>query len=172
MTSFVVSGACENEAVSDVRREAEMSPDGIYRYRLSRTWDDTPHATFIMLNPSIADAMVDDRTIKRCMSFARGWGLGGINVVNLYALRSTDPNGLWCVADPVGPDNDQHLRDAGSSGALLVAAWGAHAKKDRIAEVLALPGFEKLTCLATTKAGQPRHPLYLDGGLTPVPWPA
>lgn len=157
--------------MSQIQRHAEFSPDRTYRYRLSRVWGEGPRATFVMLNPSTADEHVEDRTIGRCIAFAKQWGLEGLNVVNLYALRSTDPAGLWRVADPVGPQNDSYLHEAATSGDLIVAAWGAHAKKDRVAEVLAIPGLNKLTCLATTKQGYPRHPLYLSGSLTPMPWP-
>ena len=154
--------------------DALLSPDGRYRYWLTRDWARGPVATFIMLNPSTADASVDDPTIRRCIGFARAWGMGGLKVVNLYALRSTDPKALWTADDPVGPDNDFHLRDAaGWANRLswpLVAAWGANAKPDRIAVVRRLDGMNRLTALGVTKDGQPRHPLYLRADATLQPW--
>ncbi|MGX9884051.1 DUF1643 domain-containing protein [Streptomyces sp. NPDC002276] len=148
-----------------------------YRYRLSRTWGDGPTAVFVMLNPSTADGLKDDATIRRLAGpngFARHMGAGSLLVVNLYAWRATDPNDLWTVDDPVGPDNDTHLRAAAKaaadSGGPLVGAWGVNAKPDRIAAVLALPGMDRLTALAVTKSGQPKHPLYLKTTLTPQPW--
>lgn len=151
-------------------REAELSADHKYRYRLSRVWLDGPRVTFIMLNPSTADDQIDDPTIRRCINFAKNWGYGGLNVVNLYALRATDPFELWKAEDPIGPENERYLAEAARSGELLVAAWGAHAKKERAREVAMLPGFEKLTCLRVTKDGAPSHPLYLRRSLTPIPW--
>lgn len=155
---------------------AWFSGCGTYRYRLGRRWGlavDTP-VTFVMLNPSTADAREDDPTIRRCIGFARSWGFGRLVVVNLYALRSTDPRGLWRHADPVGPDNDEHLADAAfvaaSQDAPLVAAWGANARPDRVAEVLALPHMDRLTALGTTKSGAPRHPLYLRADAAPEPY--
>lgn len=154
-----------DQATSDLVRGAAISHDGRYRYLLSRQWDDRPAATFIMLNPSTADDMVDDPTIRRCMGFARAWGCGGLIVVNLYALRSTNPRALWEAEDPVGPENDFHLAMAARAfehRAPLVAAWGTHAKADRIAHVLTIPGIaDRVQCLGTTKSGAPRHPLYL-----------
>lgn len=147
-----------------------------YRYRLGRNWADGwgKPAVFVMLNPSTADAFVDDPTIVRCRNFAKAWGCDRLIVVNLYALRSTDPRGLWKAEDPVGPENDAHLEDAAYTAAEydgpLVAAWGANAKPDRVAQVLALPGMERLMALGTTKAGAPRHPLYLPGTARPEPW--
>lgn len=153
-------------------KRAVLSEDGIYRYWLSRSWSPLPHATFVMLNPSMADAAVDDSTVRRCMGFAHDWGLGGVDIVNLYAFRSTKPADLWVAHDPVGPDNNGYLERAAASAHLLVAAWGAFAKPSRIAQVLKMPGFEHLTCLQTTQAGHPRHPLYVPKNRVPVPWPS
>ncbi|MDN5892863.1 MAG: DUF1643 domain-containing protein [Nocardioides sp.] len=152
---------------------AVLSDCGRYRYRLTRDWDTTqPRATFVMLNPSTADATVDDRTISRCITYAMDWGMGGLMVVNLYAYRATDPDDLWLVEDPIGPLNDQHLGEvlSGAQGGPVVAAWGVNAKPERIAQVLRYAG--PLTALAVTKDGQPGHPLYLPKTARPQPWPA
>lgn len=157
---------------------ALLSPDGLYRYSLTRTWGARGGAvaTFVMLNPSTADAAIDDPTIVRCRNFAKSWGCQGLRVVNLYALRSTDPKGLWLAPDPVGPDNDEWLRSYASDAAVhgwpLVAAWGANAKPARVARVLALPGMGDLCALGVTKSGAPRHPLYLQSDTALAPWPS
>lgn len=146
--------------------------EGPYRYNLWRLWDDRPHAVFIMLNPSTADASEDDPTIRRCMGFARSWGYGGICVVNLFAYRSTDPRALASVPDPVGPRNDQQI-DATLGGAdLVVAAWGAHGTLGaRSATVRALVEKHRpLYHLGLTKNGSPRHPLYLRSDTQPTRW--
>ncbi|MGF6870951.1 DUF1643 domain-containing protein [Paraburkholderia sp. MM5477-R1] len=92
---------------------AIISECGGYRYILTRAADSMcpmkTAAVFVMLNPSTADEEQDDPTIRRCRGFARLWDCNGISVANLYALRSTDPAGLWVHPDPVGPDNDAHL---------------------------------------------------------------
>lgn len=158
-----------------VQRTAVISECGRYRYRLGRAWDhNAPVATFIMLNPSTADANIDDPTIRRCLGYARAWGCGSLTVVNLFAWRATDPAELATADDPVGPDNDEWITVAAGNArqqrAPLVAAWGANATPERIAPVLTLPGMDRLTALALTKSGQPRHPLYLRADLTPQPW--
>lgn len=158
-----------------VLRGAVLSDCERYRYLLTRDWDDSkPTAVFVMLNPSTADAFTDDPTIRRCLRYARDWGCGGLMVANLYAWRATQPTDLWTTDDPVGPENDAHLyavaKAAADSGGALVAAWGANARADRIAAVLKLPGMDRLTALDVTKAGQPKHPLYLKAELTPQPW--
>lgn len=161
-----------------VRREAVLSPDSLYRYSLVRRWaaGGIP-ATFVMLNPSTADDTLDDPTIRRCVGFARVLGATGLIVVNLYAYRATKPADLWRAEDPVGPEADTYLRlvarRAATQDGPLIAAWGAHAKADRVDHVRALAdevGAE-LTALGVTKAGAPRHPLYLPSTARPQPWP-
>lgn len=160
-----------------VQYTAIISPDGQYRYRLARTWSDEPPATFIMLNPSTADAEVDDPTIRRCMGYARRWGCGGLVVVNLYGLRATNPADLWRTDDPVGPKNDDILTmalyRARSSTAPVIAAWGAHARPDRVEFVryAARGSGVQLRALKVTKAGAPGHPLYLRADAELKPWP-
>lgn len=155
---------------------AVLSQCGAYRYWLTRDWTSGgKRAVFIMLNPSTADAIQDDPTIRRCIDFAKRFGCDGLLVVNLYALRSTDPDALWNHPDPVGPENDAHIQwalwAAEMSDAPVIAAWGANARQDRVDEVLELPGMLACQALGLTKAGQPRHPLYLRRDAELVPWP-
>jgi len=156
-----------------VTRSAVISPDGVYRYLLERRWGGGPAVAWIMLNPSTADADTDDQTLRRISVFSRGWGFGRLIVANLYALRATDPAQLWTAADPVGPDNDRHIADAVSCHE-VIAAWGANAKPDRVAQVLALigrqPGVGHLHCLGVTKSGAPKHPLYVAGNTPMTLW--
>lgn len=59
---------------------------GDYRYLLWREWDiSNKTVSFIMLNPSRADAQINDPTITRCINFALSWGYGRLEVVNLFA---------------------------------------------------------------------------------------
>lgn len=154
---------------------AIISACGTYRYQLSRE----PHdlyatcgpALFIMLNPSTADAALDDPTIRRCRGFAKAWDCAGIVVANLYALRATNPNDLLVHADPVGPDNDMHLAAMIREHETVVCAWGANAKPERVALVSKM--FHRLSrpmCLGTTKDGAPRHPLYIRADQPLINW--
>src|SRR5262245_38555366 len=91
-------------------RSAVFSPCRKYRYSLTRIWDaERPNVMFVGLNPSTADDQVDDPTVRRCIGFARKWRFGGMIIVNLFAYRSTDPNRLQEILDPVGPENDEHI---------------------------------------------------------------
>lgn len=138
-----------------------------YRYRLTRHWEpDGPTVAFVMLNPSTADEMVADPTVRRCIGFAKREGAGQLVVVNLFALRSTDPAQLARADDPIGPGNDQHILTAARDASLVVAAWGAHpAAADRADDVRAMLtaiGHPLYRIGPPTKDGHPRHPLYLN----------
>lgn len=154
---------------------AIISQCGTYRYRLTREAHDMcptcGTALFIMLNPSTADASLDDPTIRRCRGFATTWDCNGIVVANLYALRATNPAELWKHADPVGPDNDMYLAALIREHETIVCAWGANAKPERIAQVRKM--FNRNSrpmCLGTTKDGAPRHPLYVRGDQPLIDW--
>lgn len=159
--------------------DALISDCGRYRYWLARSWSDEPRVVFVMLNPSTADARLDDPTIRRCLGFARTWGAGGLVVVNLFALRATNPAALLAVADPVGPDNDAHLIGHAGGCALndpplaVVAAWGAkgtHLGRDRRVVTMLRARGVHLQCLGKTAEAHPRHPLYVRGDAPLVPF--
>lgn len=144
-------------------RSAVFSPDRVYRYELWRQWGESPIVAFIGLNPSTADETVDDPTIRRCIGFAKSWGCGGLVMLNLFAYRATDPRQLLIAEDPVGPDNDAHLKSAVARSDMTVAAWGVHGKlQNRGWHVVGMLGEgAHLQALGLTKDGYPRHPLYL-----------
>lgn len=159
-----------------LERSAVISGDGRYRYELRRVWNsDRPTVGWIMLNPSTADADHDDPTIRRCVSFARAWGYGGIVVRNLFAYRATDPRALRFQTDPVGPANDEHLMGGAHGGdGITICAWGAHGTyRNRDLAVVALLCRDpdvRVHHLGLTKDGAPRHPLYVRGDTPPTEW--
>lgn len=151
---------------------ATFSPCRKYRYILWREWNTLlrpmHYAMFIGLNPSTADETNDDPTIRRCVGFARDWGYGGICMTNLFAFRATSPKTMKAAEDPIGPDNDRALIDAGESAGVIIAAWGVHgAHLGRDEEIWKM--FPHLSYLKMTKYGYPAHPLYLPRGLKPIP---
>lgn len=82
-------------AVTVTLSGATISQEGEFRFRLWRhVVPDHPPVTFVMLNPSTADADENGPTIRRCLGFARRWRQHGILVVNLFTLRATDPSDL------------------------------------------------------------------------------
>jgi hypothetical protein len=148
----------------DTTRNAIISADGKYRYQLSRIWDEEkPNILFIMLNPSTADADVDDPTIRRVMNFSKSWGYGGVFVGNLYAFRSTDPKALRNTDDPVGEDNIEHIKKLIGVTERVVYAWGNNQKEPEWLSSLVDTPY----CIDISKKGLPKHPLYLKSELHP-----
>lgn len=182
----------ENPMTTEPRREgrdagtATIDASGRFRYRLTRNWSASVsdmlggHVCWIMLNPSTADAAQDDPTIRRCIAFSKAWGFGGLVVVNLFALRATDPRHLRLprnhsqsdYLDVVGERNDEVLESETDSAAQVIAAWGNHgALYERCERALEIVGPLRLYHLGLTKQGQPRHPLYVKGDVKPELWP-
>ena len=155
--------------------------DGRYRYLLERGNGERP-VCFVMLNPSTADATENDPTIRKCLGFARRWGRSHLVVVNLFALRATDPRTLWAdgVEDPVGPLNKDYVQFAADSvcrnGGFVVAAWGARGGYMQQDETVRAWLSEWPTqCLGLTENFKPRHPLRLPyktrlGAWGDYPW--
>lgn len=161
------------------RSSAVISKCERYRYRLDRIWDDSlPPLSFGMLNPSTADHERNDATIERCERRARLLGFGSLIVWNLFAFRATTPNILKVQADPVGPDNDHHIREVlgeiQTRGGTVIVGWGSHGpfldRPKRIQEIANAIQISFL-CLGITNSGQPKHPLYVSYDRSPISWP-
>lgn len=178
---------------SDHTGWALFSDDEKLRFRLARSLDGQPLvvnggivegdacATFLMLNPSVASAFINDPTIKRGMAFATAWGCDVYQAVNIHPLRSTDPEGLYgwtrslSATDwrMVQEQNLEQIRLACVGARRVVAAWGTHGvhllQGQAVREFCASQGII-LSHLGLTKDGYPRHPLYLKGGTEPQEW--
>lgn len=144
-----------------------------YRYRLVRVWDShTPRLGVVGHSWSSTNGR-SDPTVRRCIGFARAWGYGGIDMGNLFGLRTADPRKLASVADPIGPDTDAHLAAMCAHNDLVLLAWGARADPTRAHSVtqmlwrLSEQRGGSLAVLGWTEHGQPRHPLYVPKDATP-----
>lgn len=151
---------------------AEFSPCRVYRYTLTRVirGNSKRVITWIMLNPSTADETQDDPTIRRVLDFSRQWGFGIVHVVNLFALRATDPKVMLSHSEPIGADNNAHILRLSLAAEMVVCAWGAHGthlgRGDAVKGIVRSGGIS-LYYLKLTASDQPGHPLYLSGSLTP-----
>ncbi|WP_415401299.1 DUF1643 domain-containing protein [Tateyamaria sp. SN3-11] len=147
-----------------------------YRYSLTRIWDDSgKRVNFVMLNPSTATEVQNDPTVERCERRARTLGYGSFAVTNIFAWRDTDPRAMKAASDPVGPGNDAAIFDRATWADDVIAAWGTHgAHLDRGATVAALlhRTDRPLYHLGLSKAGHPKHPLYLPYTQHPERWSA
>jgi len=151
---------------------AIFSTCGQYRYLLTRTWDERlPCAVVIGCNPSTADAMQLDPTVRRCVDFAQRFGCGKLHMLNLFGLRSPYPKVVKAHADPVGPLNDVTIVEACENARFVLAAWGAIADiQGRLEQAATLLSDVKLQCLGLTAQGQPRHPLYIKKSAELIPY--
>lgn len=171
---------------------AEFSDCFLYRYRLWREWDPKkPMIAFVMLNPSVANAVKLDPTVRRCIGFARSWGFGRLEIVNAFAWVATDPNGLRDAQpdyelgyfgtgilgqphvlkktflpqmDPIGPFNDATIKDVCARADQVIVAWSCWVEDlNRLDSLLEIlaPYRGKTYSLGYTADGTPRHPLYL-----------
>lgn len=156
-------------------RGAEFSPCRAYRFLLWRRWGAIRHyATFVMLNPSTADEVQNDPTVERCERRAVAMGFAGFYVVNIFALRSTDPRALYAHHDPVGAGNNDAILRAARDSSLVICAWGAHGKhRGRGAEVLEIlrAAGVRPFALRMNADGTPAHPLYLPYSAEPFEIP-
>ncbi len=158
----------------DARSRASYSDCERYRYQLTRIWDrDGGRVMFVMLNPSTATERQNDPTVERCERRARALGFGGFRVTNIFAWRATDPRQMRAVADPVGPENDAAIRAGSAWADRIICAWGTHgahlqrgARVERLLRATGRPLFH----LGLSKAGHPKHPLYISYSQQPEPW--
>ena len=132
----------------------------MYRYELHRRWDNRDRVVFVGLNPSTADDSVNDATTRRCISIAKDLGFGSLTLVNLFAVRSTDPKALKRFVDPIGIGNHEILNKHSRDSSIKIAMWGnygTYLQRDVYAREL----FSELHCFRITKENQPSHVLYL-----------
>ncbi|MCX8226767.1 MAG: DUF1643 domain-containing protein [Sulfitobacter sp.] len=145
-----------------------------YRYSLSRIWNPSgPKVLFVMLNPSKATEIQNDPTVERCERRARALGCGAFQVANIFAWRETSPHLMRKAIDPVGPDNDAILLQGAAWADTVIAAWGTHGahlgRGDAVISMLReqqIPLFH----LGLSKAGHPKHPLYIPYAQHPLAW--
>lgn len=150
-------------------RRCIYSECGKYRYTLHRQWSGINNRAvlFLLLNPSTATDEQDDPTIRRCTGYAKSWGFGRMMIGNICAYRSTCPLSMKLAEDPVGVCNDQYLESMASEASLIVAGWGNHGTHLGRAASVRKMFRGRLHYLRLTKIGEPSHPLYLPGSLTP-----
>ncbi|MBR3371732.1 MAG: DUF1643 domain-containing protein [Rhodobacteraceae bacterium] len=145
-----------------------------FRYLLTREWDaNAGRVLFVMLNPSTATEVQNDPTVERCERRARALGFGAFRVCNIFAFRATDPCVMRATSDPVGPLNDAAIAQSAPWADRIICAWGTHgAHLDRGAQVETLlrATGRDLWHLGLSKAGHPKHPLYIGYTVQPMLW--
>jgi hypothetical protein len=156
---------------TDNSRSASFDRRRIYRYTLWRHWGEgNRYVNFICLNPSTADETANDKTVLKCIKFARRWGYDALCITNLFAYRATDFSVAAKAMDPIGYGNDRWLLETAEAASLIVCAWSQHGGfACRAAAVKKLLYHLDLHYLQMGK-GQPCHPLYLLDATRPSRW--
>ena len=150
---------------------AVISPCGLYRYRLERDVAmEGPVYAFFGINPSTADASVDDATVRKWTGFVKRWGGSRFIVGNVWPLRSTDVKALATAPRWLGimRDNERHILDIAKEANILVPCWGdrkkvpraMHNEIDAMLSLLRATG-KPLMHMGLTASGDPKHPLML-----------
>ncbi len=147
-----------------------------YRYLLTREWDPASgRILFVMLNPSTATEVQNDPTVERCERRARALGYGAFRVTNIFAWRDTDPKKMRASSDPIGPENDDAIAQSCQWADTVLAAWGTHGEHLNrglaVESVLRASG-KPIFHLGLSKAGHPKHPLYIAYAQQPEEWHA
>ncbi len=158
----------------DTKSTAIYSPCEAYRYSLTRIWEpEGKRALFIMLNPSTATEAQNDPTVERCERRSRTLGYGAFRVTNIFAFRATDPKVMRAEADPIGPENMQTITESCDWADDIICAWGTHGEhmaQGPAVEALLRGKGVSTKHLGLSKAGHPKHPLYIGYATQPMLW--
>lgn len=157
---------------------AVISECGLYRYRLDREVQGEGKVfAFFGVNPSTADASLDDATVRKWRGFALRNGGCRFIVGNVFAYRATDVRKLATVDDPYGPEIGDHIIGIIDEADILVPCWGNTGKVppalrgafDTLLDALVTSG-KPVMHFGLTKDGDPKHPLMLGYDIPLTPW--
>lgn len=149
---------------------AIISDCGMHRYRLDREVQE--HGVVIAyfgINPSTADASIDDATVRKWRGFTLRNGGRKFIVGNAFSLRSTDVRGLNGYSHyPIGKDQRRYIAEIIGDADMLVPCWGnttkvnkelRHVISDLLKQLIA--SGKPVMHFGLTKSGDPIHPLML-----------
>ncbi len=141
---------------------AEFSPDGKYRYKLWRIWDESlPLAMCIGLNPSTANASKNDQTISYLIKMLAKLGYGGFYMMNCWAFITSKPQNLK-TNEMSDEWNNNTITVTAHKCKDVVFAWGGFKiikEKGRDKELQSM--FPNAKCFGKNKDGTPFHPLAM-----------
>ncbi len=154
---------------------ATISDDGLYRYSLFRKFQASgKKILFVGVNPSTADSVTDDATVRRLVSFAKRDGFAELWLCNASPFRSTDPKKLKTLAlkDHNYEKNQEEVYFTAAKADIVVACWGNNVELLPYAQQFAewLEGAFPVFCFGLTKRGHPKHPLRLAANTPLVPY--
>ncbi|WP_433766680.1 DUF1643 domain-containing protein [Pseudomonas putida] len=167
--------------MNTLNSSAVISECGLYRYRLDRSccpqFDGSKVFAFFGVNPSTADAMLDDHTVRKWRGFTLRNGGHAFIVGNVFSFRATDVRVLRKTLITMGPDHGKHLEAIIREADVLVPCWGSSDKLDYghrlyMKELMRtlLDSGKPVLHFGKTKSGDPMHPLTLGYDTPLIPW--
>lgn len=158
---------------------AVISACGLYRYRLDREVQSVsgPVFAFFGVNPSTADANLNDATVKKWIGFCLRNGVPKFIVGNVFSYRATDVKELAKVQDLKGPEHEGQIQQIINEADILVPCWGSLSKmpknlRDEPSKLLELlvKSEKPMLHFGFTSCGQPKHPLMLGYNTELIEW--
>lgn len=162
-----------------LRSSAVFSACRTWRYRLDREVQDSGIVILYSgINGSTAAEDAEDQTTLKWRGFTLRNGGRKYIAVNPFAFCATDVGVLAKAADPIGPDNDRHIREALGEADLIVPCWGNRSKvpdrlRFRLDALLALfqASGKPMKAFGFTRSNDPKHPLMLGYDTVLIDWP-
>lgn len=152
-------------------KSADISSCGKYRYSLSRMWGSSNQGIvygYFGINPSTADASIDDATVKKWIGFTKRNNGRGFLVGNAFAYRATNVKDLSKTDNPVGENNILYIQKIINTVDVIVPCWGNSSKvsknlRPQLEIILdqILKSGKPVKIFGKTKSGDPLHPQML-----------
>ena len=164
---------------------AIISECGLYRYRLDRDcglpFKGSKVFAYFGINPSTADAALDDPTVRKWRGFTQRSGGKHFIVGNVFSYRATDVKDLDRAnrnhIDLLGPDHVKNISDIIADADVLVPCWGRLSKVDHnlrpcfgILEGMLQRSGKPMMTFGRNSDGSPKHPLMLGYDTPLAPW--
>lgn len=150
----------------------------LWRYRLEREVQAEGLVfAYCGVNGATAGEVDNDHTVLKWIGFTKRNGGRRFIVGNPFAFCATDVRELATAADPVGPDNAEHLRAIIADADVLVPCWGNRAKVpkhlrwhfDKLRDQIFAAG-KPVKVFGFTKSGDPKHPPMLGYDTPLIDW--
>ncbi|WP_292042798.1 MULTISPECIES: DUF1643 domain-containing protein [unclassified Brevundimonas] len=164
--------------MAGVNGDAVFSDDSRHRPLMRRWLGDTfpdRYLMFIGMNPSTADATVNDPTCAREWTFTQREGFDAMVKANVGDYRATHPK-MLLEPDVVvsSPANLPTIREQAKGAARVILCHGKLNKAlvpagQALVQALTEDGID-LWCFGTNADGSPKHPLYLRSDTPLVRW--
>lgn len=151
------------EIKSTIESKVLLSDDEKYRYLLTKEWDKNKRkATVVMLNPSTADMLINDRTIMNVTNFLINNNYGAVSIVNLFAYRATKPEDLSNKDNEQESLNSKYLIESFKDADSIIIGWvrdkKKYIKKKREVEKILAKYSYKVKCFKDHTGTKLRHP--------------